>query len=346
MQSPKRYLFTVLIASLLLFLSSCEKDVEENHFNLISEYAKSNPALIPDSATKQRIWDAFANEREQVAQRMELLNPTLYKSYQADVKAFDTITSFESFKLTRLPFMDKYAEFIRTAIQESGISRKSLTEKVRNILGNIPFTLGEFGELTSGSRLLNGSSITTTSTTVEFSQIPLPLTRYTQRGSGIVYINSGVHKLYGCDARGNLVTSGYSSFEAGLSSQLNQTFNHIRIDFSAAKLQIHAYGCFGDVGNVQSTIDVILKPKTNASGRQIVRNLAMAWCMGTIVSIPVIDEKDEINPNMTIVANRADLNNEFEVLWKCASTADLSFFGTHSDIFLWNPDPIKISWFN
>lgn len=348
MKTMISHLKLLVPAALLTVFGACEKAaILDDTFQPIADYSKSNEALIPDSATRQRIWDAFATEREQMAQRMELINPSLYKTYQADVKAFDTITTYESFQVAKAQFMSNYADYIRAAMQELGITRKALSERAAAIFGRIPFTMGEYGEITSGSRLLIGSGAETPAERIDNSDIPFPIQRKVEQAIGYTNFHTGPSKVYGSRAAGLMISGGTSIAETGQKFQKPGGYNNLRVDIRAERLIVRAYGCGLGLGGAEASIDVILKPAASASGNRIVRNVAHAWAMIPLVPIPVDDEKNEGDPHMTIASMSSNINDEFEVLWKCyASCGVAGFGGLLSSASFYNPTPVKLTWFN
>lgn len=335
-------------AALLMVFGACEKAaILDDTFQPIADYSKSNEALIPDSATRQRIWDAFATERDQMARRMELINPSLYKSYRADVKAFDTITTYESFQVAKAQFMTNYADYIRAAMQELGITRKALSERAAAIFGRIPFTMGEYGEITSGSRVLSGSGAETPAERTDNSDIPFPIQRKVEQAIGFTTFHTGPSKVYSSRAAGMILSGGTSIAETGQKLQKPDGFNHMRVEFMAERLIVRAFGCGLGLGGAEASLDVMLKPAGSAAGNRIVRNVAHAWAMIPLVPIPVNDEKNEGDPRMTIATLSRNMNSDFEVIWKCYSSCGVAGFGgLLAEANFYNPEPIKITWFN
>jgi hypothetical protein len=338
------------IAGVLALFGACTKDnvsIFDDSFKPIAEYSKSNEALIPDSATRQRIWDAFAPEREQMAQRMEQMNASLYKSFQADVQAFDTITSYESFQLAKAPFMSKYADFIRAAMLELGITRKALSERAAAIFGRIPYNVGEFGEITSGSRLLIGSGAGTPAARTDNSDLPFPIQRKVEQGIGFTTFHTGPSKVYSGRSGGVLLSGGTGIAETGQKFQKPGGYNHLRVEFKAERLNVRAFGCGLGAGGAEASLDVILKPAASASGNRIIRNVAHAWALIPLVPVPVEDDKNERDPQMTIASMATNTNEEFEVLWKCYSSCGVAGIGgLASNAAFYNPAPIQLTWFN
>lgn len=135
-----------LFMVLILLFSACKKDKERDYSSL-AELEQSTTLPFIDSATAMALYDAVAAERTLLLNQLETDYPGLKAQMDYDAQQIAQTDDSMNRKALIDDFVASYHAQVSTSWNNSGISIAALTAKYNQILGNIPFTVGEFGQV-------------------------------------------------------------------------------------------------------------------------------------------------------------------------------------------------------
>lgn len=151
-----RHAFIILSAVCMLFIISCQekekvgilddsfKPVTDEIFN---RFIAPESLNIADSATVKSLLDEFAPEREALSNQFKSDNPVLWGEYQDDCKAAANLTDKKQVEDHFKAMSAKYKSALFQSFKNLNMDKSAITARAKNILGNIPFTLGNFNEI-------------------------------------------------------------------------------------------------------------------------------------------------------------------------------------------------------
>lgn len=143
----KKLIFCVSFLSLLFGLGSCKKETARN-YDLLNKKAETLAFVKLDSAKTAAIYNAVASERTIFLNQLEQDYPGLKDQMDNDIQVILS-TNDSSTRLALIEDFDQsYYQQVHTAWNNAGIDLSTLENKYRLILGNVPFSVGEFGTLT------------------------------------------------------------------------------------------------------------------------------------------------------------------------------------------------------
>jgi hypothetical protein len=142
----KRELALFLLFVALLFIASCKKDKGRDYSSL-SNLEQSTSLVYLDSAKAVALYNAVATERNTLLAKLENDYPGLKAQMDYDGKIItETNDSAQRVALIE-DFNASYYNQVKQTWNNSGISLSAIKDKYTQILGNIPFTVGEFGQV-------------------------------------------------------------------------------------------------------------------------------------------------------------------------------------------------------
>lgn len=137
----------LLIFGALLITQACKKDKGRDYSSL-TNLEQSTPALYIDSAKAVALYNAVATERNTLLAKLETDYPGLKAQMEYDAKIITETTDSAQRVALIEDFNASYYNQVKQTWNNSGISLTALKDKYTQILGNLPFTVGEFGQVT------------------------------------------------------------------------------------------------------------------------------------------------------------------------------------------------------
>lgn len=148
----KRFVFILIVW--VGFLSSCQekegifddssKPVSDEIFN---RYLTPSSLLVADSSTIQRLFAEFSTEQEALSNQFKADNPSLWGEYQDDCKAVGQLKDKKLIEDKHKAMSLKYKAEMLKSFKNLNLNKSDITSRAKNILGDIPFQLGDFYEI-------------------------------------------------------------------------------------------------------------------------------------------------------------------------------------------------------
>lgn len=349
----KSMAFTALLSfvSLFMMINGCKKKEDvaifDNTFKPVEEFSKSKILPAPDSAMLIRLMDEFASERAILDNTFKNKFPGLYKSYRYDILAQDTIRDASSWDAIEQYFESMYGNAWRAVWQDANFDRKQLSDRAAAILGSIPFTMGDLGQISGANQVLIGAAGSTPAErTVDFTSPYGIRNLYASCGLGGLDISS-VN-----DRRANLIVSaavvgGCSvSGEIGQEIELDRNYRYFRIEAitERANIEVFAWGAGGIF--VSAGMDIKCVPVSSGTASTgVIRSLGYIW-----TSIPFIGygkaREQFNNHSMTISGETAAYGNRIKVFYNPTTGGGAVAAGGGNGFSNVTPSKIKITFFN
>lgn len=143
----KSYL-TTLAALVLLSFNSCKKDKgTERDYAKLNQLSQNVTLASLDSAKAVALYNLVATERTNLLNKLEQLHPGLKSQMDYDIQQIVQTEDSTTRALLIDDFKTSYFNQVKQAWDATGLSVAALTSKYQQVLGNIPFTVGTFGEI-------------------------------------------------------------------------------------------------------------------------------------------------------------------------------------------------------
>ncbi len=151
-----------LVALCLLLFSACKKDKDRDYGSLAAlEQSVTLPVI--DSAKAMALYAAVAAERTLLLNQLETDYPGLKAQMDYDAQQITQTDDSANRAALIQDFIASYEAQVTTSWNNSGLSIATLTAKYAQVLGDLPFTVGPFGQV-----------YTTQSATAAVYQSPFP----------------------------------------------------------------------------------------------------------------------------------------------------------------------------
>lgn len=137
----------ILIALALFLVSACKKEDKGRDYAAINAIEQPVVLAYIDSSKALALFDAVATERQILLNKLEQLYPGLKTQMDNDAKQITETDDSATRALLLEDFDMSYHAQVKEAWDSSGISIASITSKYAQILGDIPFSVGEFGQI-------------------------------------------------------------------------------------------------------------------------------------------------------------------------------------------------------
>lgn len=143
----KSYL-TTLAALVLLSFNSCKKDKSnERDYASLTKLSQNVTLASLDSAKAVALYNAVATERTNLLNKLDHLYPGLKSQMDYDIQQIVQTDDSTNRALLIDDFKTSYYNQVKEAWDSTGLSIAAITTKYAQILGDIPFTVGPFGEV-------------------------------------------------------------------------------------------------------------------------------------------------------------------------------------------------------
>lgn len=281
-------LTSVMLFALLILFNACEKK-EETEWSKLSAFSKSdNPVITPDSVLIKELYDEFQPEREAIEAQLKSIDPSKHKLMMQELERFDTVTSVAVFNNLKTAFLLDYQAFVQQAWTNLGYDRKIFSARAAGILGNIPFRMGDFGE------------IVTTYTRSPLTA-PDPTSPYDLSDDDIWNDAQNYWPVYYPGASGQILASNRTDFRIGsylatywsgdgsaiCGIELNKSYKYFRIDVMVDSGLLEANGIGLGIGGSFVKLEASIAPPVGQTGPTLTRHLGSTSFINPFIGIPV-----------------------------------------------------------
>lgn len=350
---------TILITGVVYFILSvingCKKKdnvaIFDNTFKPIEQFSRSNVLPTPDSAMVQRVLDEFGSERAIFDNTFRDLYPNDYGDYQSHMKALDTITSRESWVKVHQYLDKEYKPILQDVWKQCKFDLKDFENRVRKILGDIPFKIGEFGQITGTYQPLIGAGGTTPEEAVLNFNNPFnpPYSQLSATcglvGLSLSEVTPGKMKV---KTVGGLVATCGVNGRLGTTIQMDRRFRYFRIEAKINNGFIFsgAGGLLGG-GESRSFLNLICRStdRTAYPEAHIERSIATTYAI-LLLAGNSNEERLLDNNTMTISGETAKFDDEVEVFYLGGALGVVGGLGGYSSEVNIVPSNIRITFFN
>lgn len=138
--------FAVFAAVILVSITSCKKE-KGRDYSQLTQLQQSVTLPYIDSAKALALYNIVATERASFLNRLEADYPGLKDQMEYDLQQIAATDDSATRELLIEDFVTSYYNQVKQTWNNSGLNIASLTSKYAQVLGNIPFTVGEFGQI-------------------------------------------------------------------------------------------------------------------------------------------------------------------------------------------------------
>ena len=143
----KNKIIALLLFATFLFSSSCKKEKTTRDYSALNDISTSTTLPVIDSTTAQQLFDLVATDRNAFNARLEINYPGLKDAMDADIATI--LSTYDSAQRETLMqnFDVAYNSQVQVTWNDVSSSFGNLQDRYRTVLGDIPFTVGDFGTI-------------------------------------------------------------------------------------------------------------------------------------------------------------------------------------------------------
>ncbi|MBL7813232.1 MAG: hypothetical protein JNL57_13500 [Bacteroidetes bacterium] len=325
-----KHLSTLLMSVMLLFIVACEKNnagILDDSFKPIEDWSRSNVSITPDSATRVRLFNEFEAERTSVFNELDRLDAVKLKAFKKDLESYDTITTTQGRIAFHSYIESTYKSWVAEAWNNLGFDKAALTNRAKNILGSIPFEMGEFGQISSVAPVNSGSTTQTPQETTHNLGIPFLISN--SSGSGVLNgrgsgsnNTSKIRLVMNADLLGGGIVEG----KLGNSITLDNNYRYFRIQAALKKSHISCFASALGGSGSESKLDLVCMPSDPGLTSGVIRNIGSVWCVAPIIW-QMSSEKILDQSTMTIGGQTSQFGGGIQVYFKLYTGAGVAGAG-------------------
>jgi len=338
----------VFAAAVFISLSACEKTTEDG-FKDLAVFAKSDePQPLPDSTIIRQLGQEFAPERQAILDEIKRLDVTRYDQMRRDLQNLDTVTTPATFSRLAADYRTAYSTLIQTAWDNLNLNRKNLSDRAQAIMGNIPFSMGNHGEINGGRIPVQHSSPLIPLQGPDLRTLDIWDSKKIYKPFIWPFDHINFINQYTCNLS---MVSFLASFwiaqgEAYCNLPLDKNYRYFRLDFiinsGLLKTEVGGLGFGGSVAG----LTVKLEPPVGEAGYSVTRDMGSKFSANCIIPLPEGPITNNLLYYGTLSGKTADYIHSVRLSWKPYASAGFAGIGGSTAYVGIGDYEIRITYFN